>query len=185
VDYFPQRAADGTPDPDGNVGTGVDGMDSSVTDRLWDKEVQEFIAACKAVQLGDVVLSYTEADDGKFLGVAAVYRSARWGPMPIGYSWVKQPATGWLPEVFLGRATGFAGQRRLLIRRAVWRQGLWWERHDLSNALEAVGQVFFKAQAVRAGLDGEHLKLFPDDPARAQELTLQTLNDLAFLYSRS
>jgi hypothetical protein len=160
-------------------------MDSSVTDRLWDKEVQEFVEACKAVQLTDVTLSYTDAEDGRFLGVSAIYRSPKQGCLPIGFSWVKQPATGWLPEVFLGRATGFAGQRRSLIRRVVWRQGMWRERLDISRALEAVGNVFFKAQSVRAGLDSEHLKLFPDDPARAQELTLQTLNDLAFLYSRS
>jgi hypothetical protein len=158
-------------------------MESNVTDRLWDKEVQEFIEACKSVQLSDVRLSYTEAGDGRFLGVTAVYRSPKRGPLPIGYSWVKQDRTGWLPEVFLGSSTAFAGLRGALIRRMVWRHGLWRERQDLTNALDAVGQVFFKAQSVRAGLDREHLKQFQDELERAQALTLQTLNDLAFLYS--
>lgn len=161
---------------------GGEGMEG-VTDRLWDKEVQEFIESCKAVQLLDVRLSYTDAGDGAFLGVSAVYLSPKRGRLPIGYSWVRQPDTGWLPEVFLGPGTEFAGRRGTLVKRFVIRHGLWRERRDITKALDAVGEVFFKAQAVRAGLDREHAKQYPEDPDRVQALTLQTLNDLAFLYS--
>lgn len=72
-------------------------IEGGVTDRLWDKEVQEFIEACKAVQLRDVALSYTDGAGGRFLAVSAVYQSPKRGPFPIGYSWVRQPRTGWLP----------------------------------------------------------------------------------------
>lgn len=136
----------------GNVRVGVRGMDmeSSVSDRLWDKEVQEFIEACKAVQLREVMLSYTDGAGGRFLAVTAVYQSLKQGPVPVGYSWVRQPKTGWLPEISFGQITGFAGQRRDLVRKVVLRQRLWREWRDLEKALEAVGHVFFKAQAVRA-----------------------------------
>lgn len=33
-------------------------MENEAADRLWDKDVQEFIQTCKAKQLGDVSLGY-------------------------------------------------------------------------------------------------------------------------------
>lgn len=161
-------------------------MENGVTDRLWDKDVQEFIEACKAKHLGDVRLGYTVMEDGrKLLSVAAVYRSSRRGPMPVGYRWVHRGRGGWLPFVFLGTAASLPPLQKSLVRRAVWSQGLWRERKEASEALAAVGHIFFKAHAVRQGLDAEHLKQYPDDLERVQVMTLQTLNDLAFLYSSS
>ncbi|MET4143926.1 hypothetical protein [Arthrobacter sp. UYCo732] len=161
-------------------------MENGVTDRLWDKDIQEFIEACKHEKLGDITLGYTGMDGGrKILNVTATYRSAR-GPLLIGYRWAENRQLGWLPEVFVGTRTAPASHEARAHVRLAWQSGMWRERRDLISALLAVTQVFFRAQMVRTGLDQEHAKRFTATELtaeRAQELTLQTLNDLAFLYS--
>jgi len=65
------------------------GMENSVEDRLWDKDVQEFIEACKHCQLSDVLLDYTVMDGGrKILNVTGLLSlpHARFGHgwVPVG-----------------------------------------------------------------------------------------------------
>jgi len=159
------------------------GMENSVEDRLWDKDVQEFIEACKHCQLSDVLLDYTVMDGGrKILNVTASFRSRTRGSVMVGYRWAESPRYSWLPQVFVGGHTAPAAHRPGAFRQIAWRAGLWRERTGLDAALLAVKEVFFRAQIVRGGLDKEHLKLHPDVEA-AQKLTLQVINDLAFLYS--
>lgn len=163
-------------------------MENGVTDRLWDKDVQEFIDACKHEKLSSVVLGYSEMDDGrKILNVTALYRTRSLGLILVGYRWVVHPERGWLPEFFVGNQTVPAAQQGAAVFGIAWRTGLRRERRHLRSALLTVREIFFKAQMVRAALDVEHLKALTNEEevsvARAQELTLQTLNDLAYLYS--
>jgi hypothetical protein len=161
-------------------------MENGVDDRLWDKEIQQFIEACKNGKLGSILLGYTVMDDGrKILNVQATY-SSRQGPVRIGYRWAQSRRLGWLPVVFVGERAAAAVHQVRALRVLAWQSGLWRERRDLTAALLAVTQVFFRAQMVRAGLDEEHVKLLADagpESERVQDMTLQTLNDLAFLYS--
>jgi hypothetical protein len=61
-------------------------MENGVTDRLWDKGVQDFIGACKHEKLGAVMLGYSMMDDGrKILNVSALYRTRRHQMIPAGY----------------------------------------------------------------------------------------------------
>ncbi len=162
-------------------------MEKALSDRLWDKDVQGFIEACQSRQLSDVTLDYTVRDDGrKILNVRAIYGSRTRGPIHIGYRWTENRRTAWTPEIFVGRHTAPAAHHVRAFLPVALRAGYWRDRKNLSLALLAVTQVFFRAQMVRGGLDREHLQRFADEEApieRAQGLTLQTLNDLAFLYS--
>jgi hypothetical protein len=98
---------------------------------------------------------------------------------------VGKPNLGWVPAVFLEEETAPAANQSDVFFRMAWRSGLLREWNHV--ALTAVSDIFFKAQMVRAELDAEHLNALRSDDlqsvARAQELTLQTLNDLAYLYS--
>lgn len=162
------------------------GMESGISDRLWDRGVQTFIEACKHPRLSDITLDYTVVDGSrKIFKVLATYRS-RGGPIRVGYRWTESRRMGWLPEVFVGERTAPGAHHARAFRNLAWQSGLWRERRDLGSAMLAVTQIFFRAQTVRNELDQEHMKRFADTGApveRAQELTLQTLNDLAFLYS--
>lgn len=162
-------------------------MENDVTDRVWDKDVQDFIEACKNAKLGSIVLGYSTIDDGrKILNVTAQYHPLRGEPVPVGYRWTDTRGPGWLPEVFVRAKTAAATAQSSAFRRLAWRAGLWRERKRLADALLALKDIFFKAQLVRSWLDQEHLKTMNSDAAsiaKAQELTLQTLNDLAYLYS--
>lgn len=104
-----------------------------------------------------------------------------------GDRWVEHPERGWLPEFFVGSQTVPAAQEGAAVFGIAWRTGLRRERRHLGSALLTVREIFFKAQMVRAALDVEHLKALTNEEevsvARAQELTRQTLNDLAYLYS--
>lgn len=169
-----------------------------MTDRLWDSDVQKYIEACKHELLRDIRLGYTVLnEEERFLDVSASFPSRR-GYVAIGYRWAESSRYGgWLPEVFVGGHTAPAGLRGGFGGIA-WRAGLWRERKDLARALAAVTDVFFKAQVVRAGL-GQSFSdqcLETRSPGSAQlpenaksvteqghVLTLQTLNDLAYLYS--
>lgn len=163
-------------------------MENGVTDRLWDKDVQGFIEACKHVKLTGVTLGYSVMEDGrKILNVSGQYQTRFGGLLPIGYGWVNKPRLGWVPEVFVGQETAPAANQSGLFFRLAWRAGLLREWKHLASALVAVGEIFFRAQRVRDGLDKEHIKALGTEGessiVRAQELTLQTLNDLAYLYS--
>lgn len=156
-------------------------------DSLWDKGVQEFIEACKHEKLIDISLGYSVLDAKRqILKVSAQYRSRSRGLIPIGYRWADRPKLGWVAEVFVGDKTAPAGQKPDAYFRIAWRAGLWRERKQLAEALKGVTNIFFKAHRVRGGLELEHLKAIERDGdlpvPRAREVTLQTLNDLAFLY---
>lgn len=155
-------------------------------DGLWDEGVQDFIEACKNEKLVDISLGYSVVDaERQILKVSALYRSRFRGLIPIGYRWADRPKLGWVPEVYVGEETAPAGHEPHGYSRIAWRSGLWRERKQLA-ALQGVTDVFFKAHRVRGGLELEHLKAIgegDDLPVpRAREVTLQTLNDLAFLY---
>ena len=51
-------------------------MENGVTDRLWDRDVQEFISTCRQEKLSDITLNQRELDSGQpLLTVSATYRS--------------------------------------------------------------------------------------------------------------
>ncbi|WP_139187283.1 hypothetical protein [Pseudarthrobacter chlorophenolicus] len=157
-----------------------------MTDRLWDKSVQEFIQACKHEQLRDVRLGYTVLDDTrKILNVTATYASRKRGPVSVGYRWA-ETKQGWLPEVFVDLHTAPAGLPAAP-RILAWKSRLWRERAGVRTALEAVSLIFFKATAVRNDLGTMLTSRSPESSEVVLEqghlLTLQTLNDLAFIYS--
>lgn len=181
-------------------------MESGVTDRLWDKDVQEFIIACRHGQLSDITLGYTVLGAGQmFLTASAFYLSKRGRRVPMGYRWTESKS-GPAAEIFVGRAKASAGQELDGLFGLALRAGLWGERRHVAFALMALADVQSKADGVRGRLQLEYLKaLFGDEPvsveplrsgpddgagspgrqsriAQAQELTLQTLNDLAYLY---
>lgn len=181
-------------------------MESGVTDRLWDKDVQEFIIACRHEQLSDITLGYTVLGGGQMLLTAsAFYLTKRGRRVPVGYRWTES-RSGAAAEIFVGRAKASAGQELDGLFGLALRAGLWGERRHVAFALMALADVRSKADGVRGRLQLEYLKaLFGDEPvsveplqsgpddaagspgrqsriAQAQELTLQTLNDLAYLY---
>lgn len=181
-------------------------MENGVTDRLWDKDVQEFIIACRHENLSDITLGYKILGGGQMLLTAsAFYLSKRGRRVPVGYRWTESKS-GPTAEIFVGRAKASAGQELDGLFGLALRAGLWGERRHVAFALLAVTDVQSKADGVRGRLQFEYLKaLYSDDPvpaeplpsgrsatselagqqsriAQALELTLQTLNDLAYLY---
>ena len=181
-------------------------MENGVTDRLWDKDVQEFIAACRHEKLSDITLGYSAARSGEMLLTAsALYRSKSGRTVPVGVRWAESKA-GALAQMYVGKAKAPAGQELEGLFRLALRAGLWWERRHVAFALLAVMDVHAKADGVRGRLQLEHLKALhghesamasPLPPGRgdsgrspqrevlsaqAEQLTLQTLNDLAYLY---
>ncbi|WP_314192394.1 hypothetical protein [uncultured Arthrobacter sp.] len=68
-------------------------MKNGATDRLWDKDVQEFIEACKHEKLADIEVGYSGIGS-TFLSVSARYRTRRGRLMPIGYRWVESKKWG-------------------------------------------------------------------------------------------
>jgi hypothetical protein len=159
-------------------------MENGVTDRLWDRDVQEFISACRQERLSDITLSHAGADDGQpKLSVSATYRSTKGRSRPVGYRWVKS-GSGLAGEVYVGKAKAPAG---LELDGMFWlalREGLWSERRHLAFALLALADLQSKADGVRGRLQLAYLGTLGAEAslAQAQELTLQTLNDLAYLY---
>ncbi|MFF1383330.1 hypothetical protein ACFVWT_07195 [Arthrobacter sp. NPDC058288] len=181
-------------------------MESGVTDRLWDKDVQEFISACRQEKLSDIALGHSLGVNGRaLLTVSATYRSRKGRIVPVGFRWADS-RSGLTAEVYAGKAkaparVGLDGLFRLALRA-----GLWAERRHVAFALLAVTDVQSKADGVRARLQLEYLKALggnesestallvrgpydsAGDPERkalieqAGELTMQTLNDLAYLY---
>jgi hypothetical protein len=180
-------------------------MENGVTDRLWDKDVQEFISACRHEKLRDITLGYTVRGNGEMLLTAsALYLSKRGRHVPLGYRWAESKS-GTAAEIFVGKAKASAGQELDGLFGLAVRAGLWGERRHVAFALLAVTDVHSKADGVRGRLQLEYLKaLYGVEPvsvgplssmrndaadsqrqsrvAQAQELTLQTLNDLAYLY---
>lgn len=163
-------------------------MENGVTDRLWDKAVQEFIAACRQEKLSDITLNHEPLDNGQaLLGVSASYRSRKGRTVPLGFRWAAAKS-GIAAEVYVGRAKAPAGVELDGLFRLALRAGLWMERRHVAFALLAVTDIHSKADGVRGRLELEYLKALAGDEsvAQARELTLQTLNDLAYLYgSRS
>lgn len=181
-------------------------MDNGVTDRLWDKDVQEFIEACKHDKLADVEVAYSGIGSA-FLSVSARYRTRRGRLIPIGYRWVESGKWGTHAEVYLGTASAPGAHEAKDFFRLARRAGLFWERNSVAYALLAVMTLYFKAHAVRDRLQLEHLNDLKNDQefsaallqggiddgldvgerqdliSRARDMTLQTLNDLAHLYS--
>jgi hypothetical protein len=185
-------------------------MESSVTDRLWDRDVQEFISACRQEKLSDIALDHRPGANGRaLLDVSATYRSRKGRIVPVGYRWADS-RSGLAAEVYAGKAKAPAGvELDGLFRLALW-AGLWAERRHVAFALLAVRDVQSKADGVSSRLQLEYLKALganesdstasllrgtgdsAGDPermaliAQARGLTMQTLNDLAYLYgSRS
>lgn len=181
-------------------------MENGVTDRLWDKDVQEYIAACRHEKLSDITLGYSAGEDGhSFLTASALYVTLKGRAVPIGYRWADSKS-GRTAEVYVGKARTAAPQELEGLFRLALRAGLWRERRHVAFALLAVSDVHLKADGVRSRLHFEHLKALygydavslallqssrvdgidaPERRARAaqaHELTLQTLNDLAYLY---
>lgn len=181
-------------------------MENGLTDRLWDSDVQEFISACRNETLSDITLGYTVLGDGKLLLTAsAFYLSRRGRRVPLGYRWTKSKS-GTAAEIYVGKAKASAGQELDGLFGLALRAGLWRERRHVAYALLAVTEIRSKADGVRGRLELEYLKALygveavsavpvpsgrndtGDSPerqsrvAQAQELTLQTLNDLAYLY---
>lgn len=180
-------------------------MENGVTDRLWDKDIQEYIAACRHEKLSDITLGYSDGDGGPvFLTASAYYFTLKGRSVPIGYRWVDSKS-GKAAEVYVGKATAPAAQELDGLFRLALRAGLWRERRHVAFALLAVTDVYFKADGVRGRLHFEHLRALCGDEAvsvallqsggadgsgslenkkvdQAYELTLQTLNDLAYLY---
>ncbi|MBP1136179.1 hypothetical protein JOE31_002411 [Arthrobacter sp. PvP023] len=181
-------------------------MESSVTDRLWDKDVQEFISACRQEKLSDIALDHRAGADGRaLLTVSATYRSRKGRIVPVGYRWADS-RSGLAAEVYAGKAKAPAGVALDGLFRVALRAGLWAERRHVAFALLAVTDVQSKADGVSSRLQLEYLKVLggkepdfamtswsgrddsPEVPdrktllARARELTMQTLNDLAYLY---
>jgi hypothetical protein len=181
-------------------------MENGVTDRLWDKDVQEYIAACRHEKLTDITLGYSAGDDGhSFLTASALYVTLKGRAVPIGYRWADSKS-GRTAEVYVGKARTAAPRELEGLFRLALRAGLWRERRHVAFALLAVSDVHLKADGVRSRLHFEHLKaLYRDEglsaallrasrvdgldsherkakAAQAHELTLQTLNDLAYLY---
>lgn len=181
-------------------------MENGVTDRLWDRDVQDFISACRHEKLSDISFGYSVLGDGKLLLTAsALYLSRRGRHVPLGYRWTESKS-GTAAEVFVGKAKASAGQELDRLFGLALRAGLWGERRHVAFALLAVTEVHSKADGVRGRLELEYLKaLYGGEPVpvapapsarkdaagsperkpsvtQAQELTLQTLNDLAYLY---
>jgi hypothetical protein len=181
-------------------------MENGITDRLWDKDVQEYIAACRHEKLSDITLGYSAGDDGhSFLTASALYVTLRGRAVPIGYRWAASKS-GRTAEVYVGKARTTASQGLEGLFRLALRAGLWRERRHVAFALLALTDVHLKADGVRSRLHFEHLKALYRDEAdllallqssrgdgidaperrataeQAHELTLQILNDLAYLY---
>jgi hypothetical protein len=181
-------------------------MENGVSDRLWDKDVQEYIAACRHEKLSDITLGYSAGHQGQSsLTASALYVTLKGRKVPIGYRWADSKP-GRMAEVYVGKATAPAPQELEGLFRLALRAGLWRERRHVAFALLAVAEVHMKADGVRSRLHFEHLKALyrdeavpialhqsaggdgidaPEQRARAEqahELTLQTLNDLAYLY---
>jgi hypothetical protein len=181
-------------------------MENGLTDRLWDRDVQEFISACRNETLSDITLGYTVLGDGKLLLTAsAFYLSRRGRRVPLGYRWTESKS-GTAAEIYVGKAKASAGQELDGLFGLALRAGLWRERRHVAYALLALTEIRSKADGVRGRLELEYLKalygveavsVVPVPPGRndagdsperqsrvaqAQELTLQTLNDLAYLY---
>lgn len=181
-------------------------MENGVTDRLWDKDVQEYIVACRHGELSDITLGYSAGNDGQFfLTASAHYLSPKGRVVPIGYHGADSKS-GRTAEVRIGEAKAPAPQELKGLFRLALRAGLWRERRHVAFALMALTDVHFKADGVRGRLHYEHLKALyrdeavsvaPDQASRgggpgspewtakaaqAHALTLQTLNDLAYLY---
>lgn len=180
-------------------------MENGVTDRLWDKDVQEFIEACKHEKLADIEVGYSGVGSA-FLSVSARYRTRRGRLIPIGYRWVQSSKWGTHAEVYIGTVSAAGAHEAKQFFRLAWRARLWRERKDVAYALLAVTTLYFKAHAVRDRLQLEHLKDLKKDQefsaallkgglddgldvddrrdaiSQARDMTLQTLNDLAHLY---
>lgn len=180
-------------------------MENGVTDRLWDKDVQEFIEACKHEKLADIEVGYSGIGSA-FLSVSARYRTRRGRLIPIGYRWVESEKWGTHAEVYLGTVPAPAGHDARDFFRLAWKTRLWWERKHVAYALLAVTTLYFKAHAVRDRMQLEHLENLKKDQefsaallkggiddgldvdqrreaiSQARDAALQTLNDLAHLY---
>lgn len=159
-------------------------MENGVTDRLWDRDVQEFISTCRQEKLSDITLNQRELDSGQpLLTVSATYRSRKGRLVPVGYRWTES-RSGVAGEVYLGKAKAPAGPGLEGLFRLALRAGLWRERRHVAFALLALTDLHSKADGIRGRLQLEYLRAFGGDAsaAQAQELTLQTLNDLAYLY---
>jgi len=159
-------------------------MENGVTDRLWDKAVQEFIAACRQENLSDITLNHKALDNGQqVLAVSAMYLSRKDRSVPVGFRWTASKS-GPAAEVYVGKAKAPAGLDLDGLFRLALRAGLWKERRHVAFALLAVTDIHSKADGVRGRLELEYLKVLAGEGsvAQARELTLQTLNDLAYLY---
>ncbi len=180
-------------------------MENGVTDRLWDKDVQEFIEACKHEKLADIEVGYSGIGSA-FLSVSARYRTRRGRLIPIGYRWVESGKWGTHAEVYLGTVPAPAGHDAKDFFRLAWKTRLWWERNHVAYALLAVTTLYFKAHAVRDRMQLEHLENLKKDQefsaallkggiddgldvdqrreaiSQARDAALRTLNDLAHLY---
>ena len=159
-------------------------MENGVTDRLWDRDVQEFIAACRQEKLSDISVNQLDTENGQsLLSVSATYRSRNGRILPVGYRWTKS-RSGPMGEVYIGRANAPAGLELDGLFWLALRSGLWVERRHVAFALLALTDLQSKADGVRVRLQLEYLKVLGgNEPgAQARELTLQTLNDLAYLY---
>lgn len=177
-------------------------MENGVTDRLWDKDVQGFISACRQEKLCDIALDHRDGNGKALLTVAATYRSRKGRIVPVGYRWADSKS-GLTAEVYVGKAKAPAELELDGLFRLALRAGLWGERRHVAFALMAITDVQAKAARVRGRLQLEYLKaLGGDEPnsavsgrvdaagtperkalmAQADGLTMQTLNDLAYLY---
>lgn len=180
-------------------------MENGVTDRLWDKDVQEFIEACKHEKLADIEVGYSGIGS-IFLSVSARYCTRRGRLIPIGYRWVESKKWGIHAEVYIGSTAAPAAHDSRDFFRLAWKSGLWLERKHVGYALLAVTTLYFKAHAVRDRLQLEQLKDLKKDQefsiallkgglddgldvgdrrdaiSQARDMALQTLNGLAHLY---
>ncbi|CAN7361023.1 hypothetical protein LJR078_002172 [Arthrobacter sp. LjRoot78] len=162
-------------------------MENGVTDRLWDKAVQEFIAACRQEKLSDIALTNEGLDNGQQLAVSATYLSRKGRSVPVGFRWTAAES-GLAAEIYVGKAKAPAGLELDGLFRLALRAGLWMERRHVAFALLAVTDIHSTADGVRGRLELEYLKTLAGEGSvtQARDLTLQTLNDLAYLYgSRS
>ena len=107
-------------------------MENGVTDRLWDKAVQEFIAACRQEKLSDITLNHKGLDKGQpVLAVSATYLSRKGRIVPVGFRWAAAKS-GLAAEVYVGKAKAPAGLELDGLFRLALRAGLWMERRHVA-----------------------------------------------------
>jgi hypothetical protein len=173
-------------------------MCDDVTERIWDTEVQAFIAACMHRGLHNIELKENPVDgDGSLLQVDALYRSRRGALVPVRLRWERYDGS-WAPFISVGNHSCPVFKNHHDYYPVARQARLWWERRTLGAALLGLAAIYVKAHAVRGQLHAARLREARTEEralpglvtagdteirmAETQQLTLATLNDLAYLY---